>query len=310
MAIIDVRELRSFEYGETLGDKGRITLAGSVDLLALHDSTPDFGALADDSSTWPNLGNQKIPKVGETRLVAGVMFKVKSRKLSYYKGDDADRAIKIAVTYEAQDDESEQPEPEDQETETWKRISISTEQKECPLTDQGENGEYNAAPKPATNSAGDPVDGLTENRCLLRLTYTNTKVVSPNIAALTSYVNTTNEVAFLGASRRTMLCVGYNADFDDKVDQWVVSVDWLYDPKGHFVEFHDAGFNEVVGGERRAILDLAGNPVSKPVQLDGSGLAVLPTLITGPNAKDYIFTRKAYPYEEKVHSNLFTEAGI
>jgi hypothetical protein len=310
MAITDVRELRSFEYSETLGEKGKITLNGSVELLALHDATPDFGVLAEDTTAWANLGYATIPQVGELRLAAGVLFKVKSRKLSYYKGDDADRAVKIAIAYEAQKEDTEQPTPEEEEAEGWLRISVTSEQKECPLTDQGENGEYNAAPKAATNSAGDPVDGLTENRCLLRIKYTNTKVKNPGLGVLNGYLNTTNKTQFLGAKRRTMLCVGYSADYDDKQSLWTVSVEWLLDPKGHYVEFYDAGFNEIVGGERRAILDVRGNPVGKPVQLDGSGLAVLPSLLTGQNAKDYIFMRKAYPYEEKEHANIFSEARI
>lgn len=310
MAITDVRELRSFEYSETLGEKGKVTLNGSVELLALHDATPDFGVLAEDTTVWPNLGNATIPQVGELRLVAGTLFKVKTRKLAFYKGDDADRAIKISISYEAQKEDTEQPTPEEEEQESWRRLSVSTEQKECTLTDQGENGEYNANPKAATNSAGDPVDGLTENRSLLRFKYTNTKVATPNFGALTGYVNTTNDGFFIGCARRTMLCVGYSADYDDKQSLWTVSVEWLYDPKGHYVEFYDAGFNEIVGGQRRAILDVRGNPVSKPVQLDGGGLAVEASLLTGPNAKDYIFMRKAYPYEEKTQSNIFSEAGI
>jgi hypothetical protein len=221
--------LRSFEYGESRESKGKITLTGSVELLALHDSPPDFGVLAEDSASWPNLNGGSIPQVGDKRLIAGVLFKVKSRKLSYYKGDDADRAIKIAIAYEAQKEDTDQPEPEDPDAEGWQKISVTTEQKECPLTDQGENGEYNAAPKAATNSAGDPVDGLTENRCLLRITYTNTKVADPNLSVLNEYVNTTNETQFMGAKRRTMLCVGYNANYDDKQSLWTVSVEWLLD---------------------------------------------------------------------------------
>jgi hypothetical protein len=309
MAITDVRELRSFEYSETLGDKGRITLAGSVDLLALHNSTPDFGTLADDSTSWTNLGNATIPKVGETRLVAGVLFTVKSRKMAYYKGDDADRAVKITVAYEAQDEESEQPEPEDQEAETWKRISISTEQKECPLTDEGADGTLGG--QPAKNSAGDPLDGLTENRCLQRLTYTNTKVRSPNFASLTAYVNTTNDREFLGAARRTLLCLGYNADYDDKFGLWNVNVEWLYDPEQHVVKVWDAGFNQLVDGQRRAILDQANNPVSKPVPLNGSGVALPADLLVSESfANQYMQKRTFYPYKEKNHANIFNEGGI
>ena len=311
MAITDVRELRSFEYGESLGDKGKITLTGSVDLLALHNSTPDFGVLAEDSTSWPNLGNATIPKVGETRLVAGVLFTVKTRKMSYYKGDDADRAVKISVTYEAQDEESEQQKPEDQDADTWKRVSVTTELKECPLTDQGANGEFNASPKPPRNSARDPLDGLTENRCLARLKYTNTKVSNPSISSLMEYVNTTNQSQFLGAARRTMLCVGWNADYDDKVNLWNVSVEWLYDPKGHTVEAWDAGFNELVDGQRRAILDQANNPVSKPVPLNGAGGAISADLLVNQDfANQYMQKLVFYPYEEKNHNNIFNEGGI
>jgi hypothetical protein len=310
MAITDVRQLRSFEFSESLEAKGKVTLQGSVDLLALHDSVPDFGVLAADESTWANLGGAKIPQVGDLRLIAGVLFKVKGRKFAFYKGDDADKAVKITLSYEAQREDTEQPTPEEEEQESWRRLSVSTEQKECTLTDQGENGEYNANPKAPTNSAGDPVDGLTENRCLLRFKYTNTKVATPSFQTLTGYVNTTNDGPFIGGARRTMLCVGYSADYDEKQSLWTVSVEWLYDPKGHYVEFYDAGFNEIVGTERRAILDVRGNPVSKPVQLNGAGFAVEPSLLTGPNSASYIFMRKAYPYEEKNHSDIFSEAGI
>lgn len=311
MAITDVRELRSFEFSESLEAKGKVTLQGSVELLALHDSVPDFGALAEDSTSWANLSGGSIPQVGDLRLVAGVLFKVKGRKFAFYKGDDADRAVKITLSYEAQKEDTEQPTPEEEEQESWRRLSVSTEQKECPLDDHGANGEFNNDPKAAKNSAGDPLDGLTENRCLLRYKYTNTKVATPNFNALTSYVNTTNDAPFIGGARRTMLCLGYNADYDDKQSLWTVSVEWLYDPKGHVVTVWDAGFNEIVNGERRAILDQRGNPVSKPVPLDGAGAAVAIGQLTPPSyAANNMAQLTFYPYPEKSHSNIFSEAGI
>ncbi len=215
MAITDVRELRSFEFSESLESKGKVTLQGSVDLLALHDSLPDFAALAEDSTSWPNLSGGKIPQVGDMRLIAGVLFKVKGRKFAFYKGDDADRAVKITLSYEAQKEDTEQPTPEEEDEESWQRLSVTTEQKECPLDDHGANGEFDNDPKSAKNSAGDPLDGLTENRCLLRFKYTNTKVATPNFNTLTKYVNTTNDQPFIGGARRTMLCLGYNAEYDD-----------------------------------------------------------------------------------------------
>jgi hypothetical protein len=310
MAIIDVRELRSFEYSETLGEKGKITLNGSVELLAVHDAVPDFGVLAEDTTAWANLGYSTIPQVGDLRTAAGVLFKVKSRKLSFYKGDDADRAVKIAIAYEAQTEDTEQPTPEEEDEESWQRLSVTTEQKECPLDDHGANGEFDNDPKSAKNSAGDPLDGLTENRCLLRFKYTNTKVATPNFNTLTKYVNTTNDQPFIGGARRTMLCLGYNAEYDDKQSLWTVSVEWLYDPKGHVVTVWDAGFNELVNNERRAILDVRGNPVSKPVPLDGNGQAVAAASLVPPYASGNMAQLTFYPYPEKSHGNIFSEAGI
>jgi hypothetical protein len=89
---------------------------------------------------------------------------------------------------------------------------------------------------------------------------------------------------------------------------WNVSVEWLYDPKEHKVEFYDVGFNELVDNQRRAILDVAGNPVSKPVPLL-DGVAVSPAQLAS-NPDDYMFTRFAYPYKEKAMQDIFIDGGI
>ena len=309
MAIVSVHQLRSFEYSESKGSKGSVDMKGSVDFIAKFDGEVDFNLLVEDQTVWSSLGNRTIPLINDLELIGGIPFYVTSRKFSYYKGDEQERAAKITVEYDNKKEDPDPPEdPQDTDAETWKRITITTEQQQIPLTDQGVDGEYNASPKPAFNSAGDPVDGLTENRCLEKLTYTNTQVANPNFQALLSYVNTTNDGPFLGGARRTVLCQGFSGDYDDKRQLWNISVEWLYDPKGHAVTFYDVGFNELVGGERRAILDVRNNPVSKPVPLN-AGLAVAPSLLAA-NPRDYLFTRTAYPYEEKTMSNIFSEGGI
>jgi hypothetical protein len=311
MAIVSVHQLRSFEYSESKGSKGSVDMKGSVDFIAKFDGEVDFNVLVEDQTVWSSLGNRPIPMINDLELIGGIPFYVTSRKFSYFKGDEQERAAKITVEYDNKKEDPDPPEePQDTDAETWKKITITTEQQQIPLTNQGINGEYNANPKPARNSAGDPVDGLTENRCLLKLTYTNTQVANPNFQALFSYVNTTNDGPFLGGARRTVLCQGYSGDYDDKRQLWNISVEWLYDPKQHVVKYYDAGFNELIGDQRRAILDVANNPVSKPVPLNGLGGAMPPADLAHDRADDYIVTLIAYPYEEKTMSNIFSEGGI
>jgi hypothetical protein len=277
-----------------------------VELLVKCDAEPDFNEIVNDTNTWPTFYNRTIPQINDLEFVGNIPFYVTSRKFSYYKGEDQNRAALIKIEYDNKREEQDDQDPQDTDAETWKKITVTTEQQSCPLSDEGEDGTLGG--KPARNSAGDPVDGLEENRCLVKLTYTNTQVSNPNFQALLGYVNTTNDGDFLGGARRTVLCQGYNADYDDKRQLWTVSVEWLYDPKGHKVEFYDVGFNELVNNQRRAILDIAGNPVSKPVPLQ-SGVAVSPAQLAS-NPDDYMFTRTAYPYKEKTMANIFAEAGI
>ena len=309
MAITSVHQLRSFEYSESKGSKGSVDMRGSVELLAKFDGEVNFDTLVNDTTSWAGLGNQPIPQINDLATIGGIPFYVTSRKFSYFKGEEQERAAKITIEYDNKREDQDEEKPQGTDSETWKKITVTTEQQQVPLTNQGEDGEYNAAPKPAFNSAGDPVDGLTENRSLVKLTYTNTQCPDPNFEVLLSYSNTTNDADFLGGARRTVLCLGYDADYDDKRQLWNVSVEWLYDPKGHFVSYYDVGFNEVVGGERRAILDIAGNPVGKPVPLDGNGVAIDAGLLAAyPDS--YLVTLKAYPYEERTMSNIFNEARI
>lgn len=310
MAIVSVHQLRSFEYSESKGSKGSVDMKGSVELLVKCDAEPNFHEIVNDTTSWPTFYNRPIPQINDPENIGGLLFFVSSRKFSYYPGEDQNRAVKVTIEYDNKREEPQDPDeekPQDTDAETWKKITVTTEQQSCPLTDEGEDG--NLGGKPARNSAGDPVDGLEENRCLVKLTYTNTQVPFPNFAQLLEYVNTTNDGNFLGCARRTLLCQGFNADYDDKRQLWNISVEWLYDPKEHKVEFYDVGFNELVSGQRRAILDIAGNPVSKPVPLMSDGTAVSPAQLAA-NPDDYMFTRFAYPYKEKTMQSIFIDGGI
>lgn len=309
MAIIDVRQLRSFQFEESKSQKGSIQQTASAELLVINDAAPDFGAIANDTNTWPNFFNRRIPQINDLETVGGIEFYVTKRRFEYYDSEN-EFAVKVTIGYDskAEDEDEGGDEPQNDDPDTWKRITIASETMTVPLTNEGENGEKGSIP--ACNSAGDPVDGLTEDRAVVKLTYTNTKVPFPNFAKLLEYTNKTNSTPFLGASRRKIRCMGFNGEFDDKNQLWVIGVDFLYDPEGHVVKYFDAGFNEIVGGQRRAILDIQGNPVSKPVPLNGSGVAVDPGVIgTGSQAGDTT-TLTAYPYFEADLTNLFQECRI
>jgi hypothetical protein len=126
--------------------------------------------------------------------------------------------------------------------------------------------------------------------------------VSPDFAALFTYLNTCNQITFLGAEPYTLRVTGYGAEFDQKNQVWSVSVEWTYNPADWKIRYYDAGYHEIVGGERRAIMDKGGNPVSKPVPLnnDGSAKAV--------GAEPDILSIK--PYDEKDHTTMLRTCGL
>jgi hypothetical protein len=95
---------------------------------------------------------------------------------------------------------------------------------------------------------------------------------------------------------------GFTADFDDATQLWSVTVELTYNPKQWRIGYYDAGFNELVGGERVVIKDKAGNPVSSPVPLDNTGQAK-------PVGQDPDLLY-AYPYEQKNFANLLAELRI
>jgi len=133
-------------------------------------------------------------------------------------------------------------------------------------------------------------------------------VDAPNFKGLLSYVNTINEAVFLGGSERTVRCMGFNADYDQKSNQWSVSLEFLYDPHEHIVRCYNAGFNEKVGNDRKAILTSDGlHPVSKPVALKQDG-TVMP--IADAADPDNLILLKFYPYQVKDFSNIWADCGL
>jgi hypothetical protein len=300
MAISTVRQLRSFQFTETKGEKGSIQYAGSVELLVICNSTPNFGAIKDDKTSWPEFYNRKIPQINDEEDVGGIIFYVTGRDFEYYD-DENEFCVKVTVKYDSKPvKDNDEPDRTDEER-TWLKISVQSLQERRPASESNQ-ANPNVPIKPPLNSAGDPVDGLEEETALLRLTFTNTNVIAPNFPLLFTYLNTCNQIAFLGAAPYTLRVTGYGADFDQKNQVWSVSVEFTYNPDDWKIRYYDVGYHEIVNGERLAIMDKGGNPVSKPVPLDNDG-----------TAKDVgqdpdILTIK--PYDEVDHNIMLRACGL
>jgi len=303
MAIIDVRRLRRLQLTETSTANGAKTLAGSEELLIVSDdATTTFYDVATDTGSWSKIGGA-IPRVGDSTTFAGQTLNVTSRKFSY-TDEENDRLITLVVNYESKEatDEEDEEDPE-----PWLNISIQSVTSTMPATGWetlGDVPDYDSSDegKPAVNSAKEAVDGITEEVSMVKLVYTNTLATSPDFPALLSYANTCNSGTYLGCPEYTLKVNGYSADYDQKNSIWSVSVEFLFNPKGWQIKYYDVGFNEDVSGERRAILDKANNPVSKPVPLDGSGQAL-------PIGTDPI-ERTLFPYKVADLNDMFTNCGI
>jgi hypothetical protein len=314
MAIIDARILRSLTVSERLGEKQTKQLSASEDFLILtSEKNPSFAEILNDENVWPNLGNYALPQLRDEILFNGIRFYCNNRELSYFK--DNERAVKMAVRYDAKDPEDDdQPDPpNDNDPDSWKRITIQSQQITEPalgwdtLNDTVGKPSVGGGQKTAQNSAGDPIDGLEEDTAMVRLTYTNTQVQRPNFSQLQNYTNACNDRPFLGGIDYTVRCVGWSGEYDQKNQVWSISVEFLYKPNDWSIEFYDVGFNEIVGNKRQAIVDLAGNPVSKPVPLDGNGSA---SPIGGSGAPPDLFIRYLFPYPSRDLNNIWNDCGI
>jgi hypothetical protein len=314
MGIIDARVLRSLTVSEKLGDKQTKQFSASEDYLILADEkNPNFADVLNNDSNWPNLGGKSLPQLRDQVIFNGIRFYCNSRDVSYFK--DNERAVKMTVRYDAKDEQDdEQPDPPDgTESDSWQRITIQSQQITEPalgwdtLNDTVGKPSVGGGQKTAQNSAGDPIDGLEEDTAMVRLTYTNTQVSNPSFERLQAYANTCNDQPFLGGIEYTVRCVGWNGEYDQKNQVWSISVEFLYKPNDWSIEFYDVGFNEIVNGKRQAILDVAGNPVSKPVPLDGNGSAA--PFGTGGEPPD-LSIRYLFPYPSKDLNDIWADCRI
>jgi len=303
MAIIDVRRLRRLQLTETSTSTGAKTLTGTEELLVVSDdANTTFYDVATNNGTWPKIGGA-IPQVGDSTTFAGQTLNVTARKFAY-TDEENDRLVTVTVSYESKEEAEEEDQNED---EPWLNISVQSVASTMPASgwaDLADVPDYDDSNEgtPAVNSANEAVDGITEEVSMVKLVYTNTLATDPDFPALLSYVNTCNKSTYLGCSQYTLKVNGYSAEYDQKNGVWSISVEFLFNPKTWVIRYYDVGFNYDDEGERRAIVDKAGNPVSKPVPLDGEGN---PLPIGDPPIE-----LKLYPYKTAELSNMFTNCRI
>lgn len=315
MAITDVRFRRSLQLSEAKDNSGAIKTTASLELLIVSDTKdPTFASILADTNTWVNLGNIKIPQLGDEVQVNQKLLVVTQRDLAF--DGESDRVVVMTIKYSSRELDDEQDDPNNTDAESWKRITIQTQSLTEPakgFTSDVAAKNPNAVQDFARNSAGDPVDGLEEETAMIRLTYTNTKVADPNFEKLNEYTNTCNDNNFLGGTFYTVRCIGWSGEYDQKNNCWQISLEFLYKPDDWSITFYDIGFNEIVDGERRAILDKAGNPVSSPVPLDGNGHAAAIGTSSGTGSEYQpvpLSFRYLYPYKAVNMANIIADCRI
>ena len=310
--VVEVDQLHDTTVTETMTDKGAIEWTAKESYLVKLDArNSNFVAVADSGL---------VPQVGDNGSFGSRVLHVHTRTFSYYKNNPTMCHVEVqyvgkqadALTPEpgeSQENNEAEPDNAAEDPATWQKITVTTEQRQTLLTDHGVGGaEGDPFGLPATNKAGDPIDGLTEDRALVKMVYADSMVFAPNFAALLSYVNKINLEQFLGGAERTVRCMGFSADYDQKSNEWSVSVEFLYDPKEHVVLCYNAGFNQKIDNKRVAIMTDDGlHPVSKPVALDENGLALSIADAADPKK---LFLLKFYPYQVKQFANIWNDCGL
>ena len=317
--VVEVDQLHDTTVTETMTDKGAIEWTAKESYLVKLDArNSNFVAVADSGL---------VPQVGDNGSFGSRVLHVHTRTFSYYKNNPTMCHVEVqyvgkqadALTPEpgeSQENNNTEPDNAAEDSTTWQKITVTTEQRQTLLTDHGVDGDL---PReglgkglfggvPATNKAGDPIDGLTEDRALVKLVYADPNVIAPNFKNLLSYVNRINGDDFLGGAERTVRCMGFNADYDQKGNAWSISLEFLYDPKEHKVSCYNAGFNQKVGNERKAIMtDDNLHPVSKPVALKTDG-TVMP--IADAADPENLILLDFYPYRVKEFKNIWDDCGL
>ena len=175
--------------------------------------------------------------------------------------------------------------PEDRHLLPWERdpkFSFSGGVTTGPAIVHYNNGFSN--PKFIVNSAGDPLEGAQKEQAEWRIQI-QLNVQTFDYGKAMNYVNAVNSDSWSGAAPGTLKCQSISGQREiEQIDQggskvdvpyWSVTADLAYRVEGWDLKLWDVGFNEIVSGGRRKILDKLNEPVSDPVALSG-GVAKSP----------------------------------
>jgi hypothetical protein len=130
----------------------------------------------------------------------------------------------------------------------------------------------NDSPKTIVNTAGDPLPGLEKELAEWRIAITGNRAdFDKGLAA--DYLNTVNSDSYSGLAAGTVKCQGISGSRKielvngSKLVYWEVNVELAHRGESWRLKTWDCGFNEIVGGERKKILDAAKKELSEPVSL-------------------------------------------
>ena len=133
-------------------------------------------------------------------------------------------------------------------------------------------GDGNDSPKVIVNTAGDPLEGMEMEKAEWRISISgNRSVFNKSMAA--NYLNTINSDTYSGLEPGTVKCQGISGSRKielvngSKLVYWEVNVELAHRGENWRLKTWDVGFNEIVDGERKKILDAAKKEVSQPVAL-------------------------------------------
>ena len=130
----------------------------------------------------------------------------------------------------------------------------------------------NNSPKLIVNSAGDPLEGLEREQSEWVIAISgNLQTFDKSLAK--AYHNAVNSDEFSGCPPGTVKCqkIAGSTEVeqvdDEEVFYWAVSTTLSYREEGWATRVWDVGFNQIVNGKRKKIVDATGEPVSAPVAL-------------------------------------------
>jgi hypothetical protein len=132
----------------------------------------------------------------------------------------------------------------------------------------------NGSPKLIVNSAGDPLEGLQRDEAEWVVNIEgNRQYFIKSVAR--QYLNAVNSDAWSECEPGTVKCQRISGKLEieqvegQEITYWSVSITLAYRETGWATKTWDVGFNQIVSGQRRKILDSTEQPVSQPVALSG-----------------------------------------